>query len=283
MFKFITNRPFWVNLLAALALAFLVVFIILQMLGWLTSHGEHLSVPNVLGKKTPDAVKLLKQKGFDVEITDSVYTDTAANGIVLKQLPDPNATVKVNRTILLTVNRVVPPLIEMPKLEGLSLRFALDQLERNHLKLGDTIYQPNFMVGAIIEQQYNGTKILEKAKIPWGSKITLIVGGGVEDRQMIVPDVVGMRFGEAKAMLEEMGIFLGLPITSGPVSDTASAFVWKQNPARYNEEHAPNYIRSGQVMDLFVSAEMISPSDSLDNKKPLPKKKTADKTKTDYE
>lgn len=281
MFKFITHRPFWVNLLAALLLAFLVVFIILQMLGWLTSHGEYLKVPNVLGKKTPDAIKLLEKQGFDVEITDSVYTDTATNGIVLKQLPDPNSTVKINRTILLTVNRVIPPMIEMPKLEGLSLRFALDQLERNHLKLDDTIYQPNFMVGAIIEQQYNGTKILEKAKIPWGSKITLIVGGGIEDKQMLVPDVTGMRFGEARAMLEEQGIFLGLPIVSGVVSDTLNAFVWKQNPPRYGDEHLPNYIRSGQVMDLYISEVMINPTDTLDTKKKKINTKTVNKT--DYE
>ncbi len=266
MFKFITNRPLWVNFLAVIVLIFLLLFLFLQLLSWITNHGEYLTVPSVIGKKTTDAVKDLEKQGFDVQITDSVYTDTAAKGIVLKQLPDPNATVKVNRTIFLTVNRMIPPMIDMPKLEGLSLRFALDVLDRNHLLLQDTIYQPNFMVGAVIEQQYKGARISEKTKLPWGSRITLIVGGALEEKQMMVPDVTGMTFGEAKSLLEESGIFLGLPVCDGVITDTANAYVWKQNPPRYNEDRAPIYIKSGQVMDLFISSTMKSAPDSLDSK-----------------
>jgi beta-lactam-binding protein with PASTA domain len=82
VFKFITDKPFWVNLLAAMALAFLIVFILLQMLGVMTNHGVYLTVPSVIGKNTNEAVKFLESKGFEVVIKDSVYTDTAKNGIV---------------------------------------------------------------------------------------------------------------------------------------------------------------------------------------------------------
>jgi beta-lactam-binding protein with PASTA domain len=266
-FKFITNKPFWVNLLAAAVITFLLLFIFLRMLGWITKHGEHLTVPAVIGKKTDDAIKLLEKQGFDVQIQDSTYTDTIPNGVVIKQLPDPNATVKVNRTVFLTVNRVVPPMLEMPKLEGQSLRFALDLLERNHLKLGDTIYRPNFMMGAVLEQQYNGVRILEKTKIQWGSKITLVIGGGLGDKQMIVPELVGLTYGEAKVVLEGSGIELGAIIVTGMIKDTASAFVYRQNPERFDEDKNPLYIQSGQVMDLYLSAEMIYPTDSVTVKK----------------
>ncbi len=261
MFTFITKRPFWVNLLAAGALTFLVLFLFLQMLSWITRHGEFLTVPSVIGKKTPDAVELLKKQGFDVQIQDSIFTDTASRGIVLKQLPDPNATVKVNRTVFLTVNRVVPPMIDMPKLEGQSLRFAMDMLTRSHLKLGDTIYRPDFMMGSVLEQQYNGARIPEKTKIQWGSRITLVIGGGLEDQQMQVPSLIGMTFGEAKAYLKENGIGIGAIIADG-VRDTASAFIIKQNPDRFDEDHAPRYIQAGQVMDLYLSPVMILPKDS---------------------
>jgi len=266
MLKFITGRPFWVNLLAAGALAFLLIFLFLQMLSLITKHGEFLTVPSVLGKKTEEAVVFLKKKGFDVQIQDSVYTDTAARGIVLKQLPDPNATVKVNRTIFLTVNRVIPPMIDMPKLEGQSLRFALEILARNHLKLADTIYKPDFMMGSVLEQQYNGVRIPEKAKIQWGSSITLIIGGGLEDRQMLVPSLLGMTFGEAKAYLTENGIGIGAIIANSPIKDTNSAFIYQQNPDRFDEDHIPRYIQAGQVMDLYLSPVMITPKDSVDKK-----------------
>ncbi len=266
MFKFITNRPFWVNLLAAGALAFLIIFIILKLLGWITKHDAYLQVPAVLGKNTNEAIKLLESKGFDVQIQDSVYTDTAKAGIVLKQLPDPNATVKINRTVFLTVNRVIAPMIDMPKLEGQSLSFALDILQRNHLQLGDTIFKPDFQAGSVLEQQYNGVRIPEKAKVQWGSKITLIIGSGLDKEQFLVPSLTGMTYAEAKSFLEGLGITIASVITERDVKDTAMAFVWKQNPERFDDEKKPRYIQAGQVMDLWLSKEMKTPKDSLDNK-----------------
>ena len=278
MFKFITNRPFWVNLLVAIVLALLMVFLFLQLLGRITKHGDHLTVPNVLHKKTTDAIKLLEKQGFEVKIQDSVYIDTEAKGVVLKQLPDPDATVKINRTVFLTVNRVKPPLIDMPKLVGLSLRNALDELERKHLKLGDTIYRSDFMKGSVIEQQFDGVIIPENAKIQWGSKITLVVGGGLDNEQMLVPSLVGLRYSDAKQQLGESGIILGAVIAEGPVTDTANAYVIKQNPPSVDENHVPGFIKSGQIIDLWIAKENISlEEDSLVNDKPKKQPKKVNK------
>jgi len=262
VFKFITNRPFWVNLLVAIAIALLFLFLFLKMLGWITKHGAYLKVPAVTGMKTTDAVKLLEKQGFDVYIQDSIFTDTAARGIVLKQLPDPNSTVKINRTVFITVNRVIPPMIEMPRLEGQNLLFALTLLERNHLKLGDTIFRPDFMMGSVLEQQYNGVRIREKTKIQWGSRITLVVGGGLGNEHMQVPELVGMTYAEAKAYLEQNGISLGATSPDGKITDTAAAFVFRQMPEPLDEEKKPRFIHSGQVMDLWISQAMKYPADS---------------------
>ena len=266
MFKFITNRPFWINVIAAAALAFLLIFLFLKTLGWITKHDAYLKVPDLLGKKTDAAIAILEKAGFEVQIQDSVFTDTAARGVVLKQLPDANATVKINRTVFLTVNRVIPPMIEMPKLVDQSLGFALDMLERNHLKLGDTIFKPSFQIGSVLEQQYNGISIPEKAKVQWGSKITLIVGSGLGNEQMIVPSLVGMTVKEAKAYLEEHGISIAATLADAGVKDTANAFIYKQNPERFDEEKRPRYIQPGQLMDIWVSPIMKTLKDSVDNK-----------------
>jgi beta-lactam-binding protein with PASTA domain len=274
VFKSLTNKPFWVNLVAAIALAILIIFLVLKTLGWITKHGAYLKVPAVTGMKTNEAVKLLEKQGFDVYIQDSVYTDTAARGIVLKQLPDPNATVKVNRTVFITVNRYVPPMIDMPKLEGLNLSFAIKMLERYHLKLGDTTYRTDFALGSVLEQQYNGVRIPEKAKIQWGSTIDLVIAGGVEDKQMPVPSLVGMTYGEAKAFLDENGISLGAVIADGAIADTASAYIFKQRPERLDQDNMLLYIHSGQLMDLWISKEMkVVAEDSLQKKKVIPNKK----------
>lgn len=269
MFKFITNRPFWVNLLAAFLLAFLLIFLMLQLLGWITKHGDYLTVPSVQGKNTQESIKLLESKGFDVVIQDSIYTDSLPRGIVIKQLPDPNATVKVNRTVFLTVNRYIPPMVVMPQLEGKSLVFALDLLRRNHLKLGDTTYKPDFMKGSVLEQLYNGTQIEQGAKVRWGSKISLVIAGGLNETEIIVPDLVGLTFAQAKFELEQQGINVGAVIAEAGVKDTLSAFVYKQNPEKYDDEKRPRHIRSGQLMDIYLSPVFISPEPLVDSTKKI--------------
>jgi beta-lactam-binding protein with PASTA domain len=270
LFTYLTRQPFWVNLLAALALVFLIGFLFLQSLSWFTNHGEYLKVPEVKGQNVDNAIKILESQGFDVVIQDSVYMDSIPRYTVIKQLPEPDATVKVNRTVFLTINRATPPAITVPKLEGLSFRFAFDLLKRNHLRLGDTIYRPDFMKGSVLEQQYNGSRITAGTQVPWGAKITLIIGGGLEVEEMAVPELVGLTFAEARALLETKGITLASIIPMSTVRDTAAAFVYKQNPERFDLDKRPIYIRPGQTMDVWLSPTPLD-SDSVaeKNKKDL--------------
>lgn len=261
MFSFITKRPLWVNLLAAVVLLFVLIFLILQLLGMITRHGEYLRVPSVLGKKTEEAVKFLESKGFDVNIQDSVYTDTARMGIVLKQSPDPNSTVKVNRTIYLTVNRVTLPLVDMPALQGKTLNFALYILDRSHLKLGDTIFKPDFMKGSVLEQRFKGKLIQPGEKLPWGSAVDLVVGKGLEGVPIPVPSLFGMTYGEARALLDSSGIGLS-PVVDPDVKDTMAAYIYKQIPPKLNENKEPVFMQSGQIMDVWISVEKKALPDS---------------------
>lgn len=253
MFKFITNRPFWLNFLTAIILGMIIVFSTLKLLDIITSHGEFYIVPSVTQKETSAAIKILEDKGFDVEIIDSVYTDTARRGIVLKQYPEPYSSVKKNRTILLTVNRVVLPLVNMPSLEGKSLTFALFVLERSHLKLGDTIYKPDFMRGSVLEQSFRGDKILPGAKLPWGSSVDLVIGSGLNQEPVLVPDLTGLTYEEAQIILQQNGIIVGAVIPDAGIIDTAAAFIWKQSPPPINEEKIPVKIQPGQLLDIWIS------------------------------
>lgn len=263
MFKFITSKPFWVNLLVAIFLVVAILFSILQLLGTITNHGEYLKVPNVLSKNTNEAIRSLESKGFDVVIQDSIYTDTAKRGIVLKQLPDPNSLVKVNRTIILTVNRFSLPLVDMPALEGKTLNFAIEILKRSHLKFGDTIFRPDFMMGSVIEQQYHGDKISSGSKVPWGSIINLVVGSGLNSEPILVPEFIGMTYEQVKDSLDKMGVTLGALVTDPDVTDTNMAFIWKQQPPTKNEDLQPNYIKAGQLMDLWLSTQIKLPKDTI--------------------
>ena len=262
MFKSLTNKPFWVNLLVAASLTLLILFLVLKMLGSITKHGDYLTVPSVTGKQTAEAIKFLEEKGFEVQIQDSVYVDTAKMGIVLKQLPDPNSTVKINRIIFLTVNRVTLPLVDMPSLQGKTLSYALDILKRSHLALGDTTFKPDFMRGSVLSQSYRGNTITSGTKLPWGSRVDLVIGSGLADQKMMVPDLLGMTLSDAKMTLEQLGLGLAAIIPDPGTKDTLGAFVFKQSPPRFSEDNQPIYIQSGQLMDLWVSPIMKVVKDS---------------------
>lgn len=264
MFKFITKQPFWINLILAILFSLLIGFLLLQSLSWFTKHGEYLKVPAVKGMNTDAAIKILESQGFDVIIQDSVYEENKPKNIVLKQLPEPDATVKVNRTVFLTINRITAPSVDMPKLEGLTLRFAIDILKRNHLSLGDTIYRPDFMKGSILEQQYNGLRVAPGTKLQWGSRITLIIGSGLEEQRILVPDLIGLTLTEAKSVLQIKGITLAgiSTVNGGPVRDSLNAYVHRQNPETRDDEGLPIYIQPGQTMDVWIAPNIPS-MDSL--------------------
>ena len=259
--KFKFFQSFWANLAVIFVLALLLVFGALQMLSRITKHGQHLTVPAVVGKPATEVIQQLTDSGFDVVIEDSIYTDTLPKGIVLKQLPDANATVKVNRTIYLTTNRIIPPQIPMPDLVNKNLSFALDILRKAHLQLGDTIFKPDFMKGSVMEQRYDGKKIQAGTPLQWGSKVTLVVASGLQETNLPVPDLVGMKYSEAKALLESMGV----AVATAPdpdVKDTANAFVYKQNPLHLDAQKKLVYIKAGMFMDVWLSVEMKDISDS---------------------
>ncbi len=269
MFKFITHRPLWVNILAGLLLAIIIFAVFLLSLKWLTHHGRIGIVPSVTGKKFDEAKKELIKAGFDVAIQDSIYVDTLAPLMVIKQIPDGEEEVKSNRTVYLTINRTVPPLVEMPNLIGYSYRNAEMQLKNMNIKIGDTTSKPDFAKNAILEQLYNGNSIVPGTKIPMGSVISLVLGDGVGKREFVVPVMTGMKFCEAKKILEENGIVIGAIVTDANVTDTCSAWIYKQNPERLDEGKRIQHIRSGQTMDVWLQVDKPSQKDSTDTPLPL--------------
>lgn len=255
MFKFITNRPLWVNVLIGIVLAIGIFAIFLLSLNWLTDHGKSATVPSVTGKNYEEAKQILKKAGFDFEIQDSVYVDTAKPMSVLKQIPDADEIVKSNRVVYLVISRSVPPLVEMPNLVGYSLRNAQMVLKNMDLKLGDTTFKPDFAKNAILEQLYNGVSITPGTQIRKGSTISLVLGDGVGNKEFSVPVITGMVYSEAKRILEENGIVIGAIVTRADVTDTAAAWIYKQNPERFDEDKRLQKIRSGQTIDVWLQVD----------------------------
>lgn len=267
MLKQITQRPLWVNILAGLALAAVIFFLFLSSLKWLTGHGKAATVPFVAGRSYEDAKAILKKAGFSVEIHDSIYVDTAKPMTVLKQIPDGDEVVKSNRTIFLVVSRSIPPIMEMPNLVGYSFRNAEMVLKNMDLRIGDTTFRPDFARNAVLEQLYNGVQIAPGSPISKGSVVSLVLGDGVGKKEFVVPDITGMTFCDAKELLEGHGIIIGAVMGDTDVEDTCSAYIYRQNPERFDEEKKFQRIRSGQTMDVWL--QLNKPAKDSTQKSPV--------------
>ncbi|WP_226999029.1 PASTA domain-containing protein [Flavisolibacter tropicus] len=253
--KYITGKPLWYNILIGLTLVFLLGLIFSLSLNWITQHGVARNVPSVTGKKIDEVRDLLEDQGFQVVIQDSVYYDSLPPSVVIKQIPEPDAVVKVNRTVYVTINRTVPPDVEMPNLVGYSFRNAELVLANMGLRLGDTTFRPDFAKNSVLEQLYDGKTIGAGTKIKVGSSISLVLGTGIGNEEMAVPRLLGLTYEEAKILLESQGLILGVALPDPDVKDTANAFVYRQSPNTRDDKGRQFRIRPGQMMDIWLSAQ----------------------------
>ena len=254
MFEFITKKSLGVNLIAGILVAILLFGLFLLSLGWLTDHGKAASVPALTGKSLEEVKRILDSTGFEWEVQDSIYVDSISPLQVVKQFPDADEVVKANRTIFLIIRSVEPPLVEMPNLIGYSFRNAEVVLKTMDLKVGDTLFRPDFARNAVLEQRMNGQLIAAGTKIKKGSSITLVLGDGVGDQPIPVPGLVGMNYLDAKALLDSNGLSFGAIVLESGVQDTATAWIYKQSPERLSEDNVVQTIRPGQLIDIWLQA-----------------------------
>ena len=256
MFKFLTRQHFFVNLLVAVLLVICIIFIFFSSLDWLTHHDENIKVPAVTGRTITDATQLLESQGFEVAVQDSVYVDTAAKSSIIRQSPEADAIVKKNRTVYLTINRSVAPLVDMPDLRGFSFQSADMYLQSIGLRLGDTSYRPDIARNSVLEQRFNNQTLLPGTKISMGSAIALVLGDGIGNALMNVPDLTGMSLTDARSYLSSLNIGIGAVVPDPDVQDQANAFVYRQNPAAVAPDGGQqNRIHPGQAIDVYLSTQ----------------------------
>ena len=266
MFKYITKRPLWVNIAVGLGIVIALFVVFVLSLNWITHHGESKTVPSVTGKLFNEAQKILEEEGFELVVQDSVYYDSLKPGMVIKQVPEADEVVKVNRTVYITVNRVVPPDVAMPNLIGYTFRNAEMILKNLKLRLGDTTFKPDFAKNSVLEQLYNGQPISPGTSIKEGSAVSLVIGSGIGNQDMAMPKLIGLTYSEARILLETNGLIIGSVITDPLVKDTTNSYVYKQSPTHITGDGFRVRIRPGQMVDVWLSVEKpVTDSTAIQN------------------
>jgi beta-lactam-binding protein with PASTA domain len=255
VFKVLTSKPLWVNIVAGIVLLLLLLLLFLGSLALLTQHGKTMKIPSVTGLSFADAKKSLEASGFGVQIQDSVYYDTMPPLRVVKQFPEADNLVKVNRTVYLTINRSEAPFIQMPNLVSMSFRNADMILRQYGLRLEDTIFKPDFAKNSVLDQQFKGQPIKPGTQIRQGSSITLVLGSGIGGIGFVVPDLFGYTYQQAKSRLDSMSLTFGAVVSDNDVRDTTEGFIYKQMPQQISEDGRANRIYPGQVVNIWLGAQ----------------------------
>lgn len=259
---FLKSKDFLKNLGLAVAIAVIILFATLLWLSIYTRHGQSKSVPDLYGLSIEEAKKTVNTNKMRFEVIDSVYTNVVPRGHVLEQNPPAGAEVKKNRRIMVIINAFKPEMVEMPDLLELSKRQAMALLESSGLELGKLNYKPDLTIDYVLEQLHNGKAVEPGDSIQKGSLIDLVLGKGLSNRKTPVPDLVGLGIEAARDRILASSLNIGtftFDSTISSAEDSASAFVFKQNPV-YSEE---NMLQLGSsVYVWFTTDSMKLPRDS---------------------
>lgn len=266
MIKFIFSKTFVINLLISLFFGGLIIWGVFKFIDGYTLHGETISVPNLEGLTLEETASVLSEKKLRYTILDSIYIAEADKGVVLEQNPAADDLVKEDRTIYITVSKVVPPKVNMPNVVDMSLRLAVAKLESYGLKV-KTQHKPSECVNCVLKQEINGKMVALNDKVKKGSTILLTIGLGTSDEKVMVPLLKGLTKEEAENKL--MGVSLNIGFSDytncncATAKDTLNAVVYRQNPIRSKDVA----INMGSSVDVYFTCDssmiVINPSDTL--------------------
>jgi beta-lactam-binding protein with PASTA domain len=239
------------NLLGALTLAALIISLTYKWLESYTHHGNTITVPDFRNMTLEEVHRFVKDKSFRVKVMDSSLFDPAKPAhIVIEQEPSPGKKVKENRTVYLSITRSQAPRIHFPDLEDVSLRQAEAILKSYGLLTGKITYKPDLCKNCVLYAEVNGHPIKKGDEIPKGTIIDLVLGDGIGNTRIAVPQLVGLTLEEALFVLKGSGLNIGAIINDEQVKDSLRAFIYRQIP-----ESLPDaWINQGESVDVFLSA-----------------------------
>lgn len=246
--EFFKSKVFLINLAVAIVFVAAVFGITYKYLDGYTHHGESISVPDLRGLKKDRLESFIHDKHLRYAIVDSIFELDKPPGTVVEQDPAPDSKVKEDRTIYLTVNASLPPKIKMPDLKDVSYRQAEAILSTFGLKVGTLIYKPDLARNAVLGQRYRGSEINPGTEIPKGSVIDLVLGDGLGNTQVPVPNLIGRTKGEALFVLKGSSLNAGTLFYDQGVRDSSNAKVYKQSP----EPSDSATISEGEAVDLYL-------------------------------
>lgn len=243
----LTNKYFWqgfgVLFVAALTLYLLVDRVAMPSY---TRHDASVTVPGVTDRPFEEASQILQRRDLQAERQRAQqYNPNVPRGEVLDQQPPANALVKPGRRIYLTVNAGQTPVVQMPDLDGTSIREAKNRLMALGLQTGRVRPDP-------IPAPYPNT-ITKQSPAPGdsvqqGASVNLWYSQGLGDEETTVPEVRGMRVPSAQQTLLNRNL-------RSVVVDTTQDADLSQVRVQSQSRAPGTSVREGVEIRLFVQRD----------------------------
>jgi len=243
----LTNKYFWQGL-GLLFVGALAVYLLVDKVAMpnYTRHGTSITVPEVMDRSFEEASQILQRRNLQAERQQAQqYNPNVPRGEVLDQQPPANALVKPGRRVYLTVNAGETPVVQMPDLEGTSIREAKNRL----MALG---LQPGRVQPDAVPAPYPNT-ITEQSPAPGdsveqGASVDLWYSRGLGDEETAVPDVRGMRIPIAQQTLLDNSL-------RSVVVDTSRNADLSEERVRSQSRSPGTSVREGTEIRLFVRTD----------------------------
>jgi len=254
LIHFLTSKDFLKHLIIAAIVAVVIVSTTFIALNIYTQHGDSFPVPDFKGKTIEEAEKIAENNQLELEVTDSVYEDDQPKSIIVKQNPKAEFHVKEGRKVFLTKNASNPEKVKMPNVVGVSHRQAKNTLNNSGLKVGKLQHVPDIAINNVLEQKVNGEEIDPGKMIPKGTKVDLVLGKGLGNRRVQIPDLRTYKLEKAKSKILQAAMNIGATKYDESVEneeDSSRAKVWKQYPP-YKENRKA---RLGSYIDIWLTTD----------------------------
>ena len=173
-------------------------------------HGREVSMPNLVGKGVTEASNDLRSRGLILRVADRVYSEQAINTVV-RQTPSPGMLMKISQQahVVLSLGQRA---LQIPSLEGTSLRVSRIELLRGGLQVGEVSTLSLADVPA-------DTVVLQSPKPGAGAatpRVDVLVSQGTREGAYVMPYLIGMNVADAVRRLEIVSIKRKLNTLSAP-------------------------------------------------------------------
>jgi eukaryotic-like serine/threonine-protein kinase len=163
-------------------------------------HGREVTMPNLVGKNIGEANGMLRSRGLVLRVADRVYSDQPIN-VVVRQTPPAGLLMKVSQQahVVLSLGQRQ---LEIPLLEGNSLRVSRIELLRTGLQVGEvsSVPMPNVTADTVVIQN---PRPGAGAATP---RVDVLVSQGAREPAYVMPHLVGMNEVDAQHRLDVAGL-----------------------------------------------------------------------------